>query len=614
MAETRESIKNRMLKTAAKVWGLPGIEEETSFDPLVEMLINACSAEIEKISRDIDISQARLLEKLSQILIPDAEAEAIPAHTILTAIPVEPVNLITEQQQLSVTIKSNSAKEETKEINFCPTSNFTLLDGEIKFLITKDTIFDIKDNRYKDILANSKPDARIKASTLLIGISLNESIQSLNNLLLYFDIKNDSSKDLFYHCLTLGKWKVGESIQECKPGYSFEVSEEKFDLEPVLQKQFRLEDTIKKQVNLFYKKRFVTLKNIKNRKVDFKKYYSFYLDAFGSNILDKVGNNLLWIEVDFPEVISPTILKDVICSINCFPAFNRKYNSSSHRIHTSLNIIPLKTKEFFFDIKSVTDSNNFQYHLKPTKGATSLEDKEMILRTSGVGRFDKRDATELLHYLIESLRDESASFSMFGVEAISSSISELNKAIYNLEDKISKDSTNGSISYIMIRNKEANKNIFVEFWSTNGAEANNIKPGSIAHSSKGIDLKNNSAYIMIASSGGRDRLSYEEKIGAFKKSLISKGRIVTGEDLKMYCSEYFGKRILKLEVKKGVAPDISRTSGLKRTIDIVLTPNINISTSQEEWNYLFEDLKIKLEENTSNFLPYRFELTKSIAN
>ena len=49
MSETSEVIKNRMIKRAAALWGVPANEIEISFDPVVTLLLGACASEIEKI-------------------------------------------------------------------------------------------------------------------------------------------------------------------------------------------------------------------------------------------------------------------------------------------------------------------------------------------------------------------------------------------------------------------------------------------------------------------------------------------------------------------------------------------------------------------------------------
>ena len=85
MKEQKERIKDRMLKTAARLWGYPDAEVETSFDPVVQLLLETCASELEKISSEVDVSHARLVERLAQIMMPEPITTSQPAYGILHA-------------------------------------------------------------------------------------------------------------------------------------------------------------------------------------------------------------------------------------------------------------------------------------------------------------------------------------------------------------------------------------------------------------------------------------------------------------------------------------------------------------------------------------------------
>src|SRR6266571_411097 len=89
MMENREQIKNRMIKTAARLWGYSEDETESSFDPLVGLLFSASALELEKISNEIQATRARLLERMVQLLSPEVLSGPLPAHAVLYARAVE---------------------------------------------------------------------------------------------------------------------------------------------------------------------------------------------------------------------------------------------------------------------------------------------------------------------------------------------------------------------------------------------------------------------------------------------------------------------------------------------------------------------------------------------
>ena len=87
--ESKERIKDRMLKTAARLWGYADVEVESSFDPIVKLMLDACSYELEKISGDMEASHSRMIEKMVEVILPDVLVGIRPASTIINALPVD---------------------------------------------------------------------------------------------------------------------------------------------------------------------------------------------------------------------------------------------------------------------------------------------------------------------------------------------------------------------------------------------------------------------------------------------------------------------------------------------------------------------------------------------
>jgi hypothetical protein len=84
----KEKIKSRILKKAADLWGYKEGEME-SFDPLIKLLIEAFSGEIEKISYEINETQLRVIERLTGLISPDLDIVK-PACAILQTKAVDP--------------------------------------------------------------------------------------------------------------------------------------------------------------------------------------------------------------------------------------------------------------------------------------------------------------------------------------------------------------------------------------------------------------------------------------------------------------------------------------------------------------------------------------------
>ena len=208
MQESRNHIKTRLLKNAARAWGYAEAESENNFDPLVSMLLTACAAELEKVSGEIQSSRARVLERLVQLLSPDALTGALPAHAIACATPLESGFELPEQTQFYATRKVSGRLENEESISkdsfFSPTADFRLNKAAIRFMATGNTLYRVSNHINKEIIAHAESGKDLPASTLWLAID--EPHESLRNSLFYFDLRNEANKQLFFQQLPKANW------------------------------------------------------------------------------------------------------------------------------------------------------------------------------------------------------------------------------------------------------------------------------------------------------------------------------------------------------------------------------------------------------------------------
>ena len=69
--QTKNEIKNRMVKKAAEIWGVSPNDIDSTFDPVISLLLGACASELSKISSEVNSSQSRITEKLIQLMTPE---------------------------------------------------------------------------------------------------------------------------------------------------------------------------------------------------------------------------------------------------------------------------------------------------------------------------------------------------------------------------------------------------------------------------------------------------------------------------------------------------------------------------------------------------------------
>ena len=560
MLESREHIKTRMLKNAARAWGYTETESESNFDPLVSMLLSACSIELEKISGEIHGSRARVLERLVQLLSPDAFTGALPAHAVACATPVEKMLEIEEDAQYYITRKiptpSDHEDPVTKDIFFSPTANFRLNRASIRFMATGRSLYKINNGINKELMMQAEPGKDLPASTLWLGIDTPGT--SLKETMFHFDLRNEAEKQLFYHQLPKATWYWNEQVIPHVPGYgSRSISGEQLDLETVLNREDDVSGKIKKQANAFYKPYFITLLDPEDIAAgkDNAELTAIITETFtGKPAAPLQQTPLRWVCIDFPQTITSLLLQDVVCVMNSFPVLNRRLHDLTYRLQELVNIIPLQTEDLFLDLEDVS---NDEGKILNTRSFRQKEDEAfgILLRNGGVGRFDERDAASIVDYLVQLLRDESAAFSTLGNDFMNAEMKQVQQIINKLEQRLfSRQQAREQIPYLMVRNhsKTPWQNVFMRYWSTCGTEGNHIKAGSLLRLYKGSSIENNQVLLVTTTVGGRNKLSTTETVLAYKSALLSKDRLITTEDIKAFCHYQLGNRVRKIDIEKGI--------------------------------------------------------------
>lgn len=616
MQESRDHIKTRLLKNAARAWGYSETEAESNFDPLVSMLLAACSAELEKISGEIEASRGRVLERLVQLLSPDALTGALPAHAVVCATPLENGFELKEEAQYYTPRKlpglTENDEAQWKDIYFSSTADFRLTRASIRFMATGNTLFRVSNHINKEILAQTETGKELPACTLWLAID--EPGIGLKNTQFYFDLRNEADKQLFYHQLPKATWYWNDQAISHTSGYGKRtISGEQIDLETVLNREDDTSGKIRKHVNAFYKPNFITLLDEEDltTSLDNSVLTTMITDSFPAKALQQLEkHNLRWICIDFPQTIGSRLLMDVVCVMNCFPVVNRRLHELTFRLQEIINIIPLQTDDLFLDLAEVISDDGKVLNTRSFE-KSGEDGLTMLLRNGGVGRFDERDAGAIVNYLLQLLRDESAAFSTLGNDFMNSEMKQLQQIINKLEQRLfARQLNREQTPYLVIRNnrKSSWQNIFIHYWSTCGTEGNNIKAGNTMRLYKGSGIEKNQVLLVTTTQGGRDRLGTAESVLAYKSALLSRDRLITTEDIKAFCHYQLGEKVKNIEVQKGIMVHPDQQQGFVKTIDVTI--GIHRSAYDEmmekgEIPFWKDNLKLLLEEKSAALLPYR---------
>lgn len=589
-----------MLKTAARLWGYPDAEVETSFDPVVQLLLEACASELEKISGEVDVSHARLVERLAQIMMPEPITSSQPAYGILHAIATEPVADIHADHQFYHHTKAGT---HNRDLFFAPVTSHRLFRGQVQYMAIGNKLYETRDHWFKEQILQGQVFPDMAPNHLWIGISLEDVPNSWEGMSFFFDLRNIHQQEMFYHYLPLAKVFSGNRELMIKGGYHHSRSVAEEETDNMIQVAVNNNSRYSQHILQRFRRHFLTITDTQPPLAS--RTPEALTRIFGQDTA-RLNKEVHWLRIEFPEALHHTLLEDLYCSINCFPVINKKNNEQSMKLNRYLNIIPLQTPDIFFDIKRVYDLEGTDYYVRNFSTAGQMQEGELVIRSSGIGRFDTREAKEVIAYLVEVIRDESSLFEEVKNDFVTNRMRELHQLIASLEEQLQPGNNKGNIPYVMVKPKENAEYIFLEFYSTNGTAANNIRMGTRLLEYGSINARPNSITLLSNTQGGKDRLNIDEKINLYRSHLLSHNRVVTPEDIKALCRTIFGREMKSATVVKGMALQPGMNAGYSRTLDI----RISLFQQTERYpaanlQYMKEELLLQLEEKSSNTFPFR---------
>jgi hypothetical protein len=607
----KERIKSRILKKAADLWGYKEGEME-SFDPLVKLLIEAFAGEFEKISYEISETQLRVIERLTGLISPDLDIVK-PAYAIVQTRAVDSGTTVNRNTQFLLKKGEDRSKSEggkDSEVFLSPADEYPVYNGTIVYCISQRNVFSFENGiKRTPLIENDARDSE-EYNTLWLGLDLEEEPISLEGMSFFFDWINEPQKELFCQYLSFTEWAF----------YNGRNLPTRVGLNPVLvipdhhsvDRLFDISKKIEEQASSLFNKYFITITESFEpaESISRLKYPEIFEKKFSIQELKSFKKEVFWIKVKFPEYCPPEILTNIICGINCFPALNRKIDKINYKAQQSLNVIALESQDSFLTVKDVRNDNNRVYKGIPLASLNEVEVATYSIRTA-INHMDQRQAKEILNYLLELLQDESASFAAMGEDFLTSQIIELNQNIARLDQRLKKQSENKSANPYMVLNAlSPGETVFIEYWSTLGEGANNIPSGSKVSLFSGSFLNNGATWLMTTTTGGRQKPMGEQKINLLRKSLLSRDRIVTLEDIKAVCWEYLTLKARDIQVKKIFETGKTPSVGFIRTILIEIFPQDTRTIVEEEWMNACEVLKVSLESKSTANWPYKIVVKK----
>lgn len=605
-SENEVLIKNRMLQKALEYWNVSAVvsakDLENSFDPIVSMLIGACASEIAKISNEFDHVTERIEKLLFKMMMPESIHGTKPAHAITLVEPLSS-NAVVKPEHLLY------HKRENGDIFFSPLQQFNIVDIKITKLFNSYGLFNLNFKAASEnLLSQTLDKSEFKSSTIFIGLSVNKPID-LNHIPIYFELTDMVDNELFYYHLSTAKFYLNDKLIETKPGLhcSEGKNTKQINLKLLLESYANKTYNIEQEINDYYKKHFISISN--SELLPKENLTEETIPEEIKNTIHKDDEKLFvgynWIKIEFSSIVSDKMLENIYCTFNAIPVLNRKLEKKNHQLQKYINIISVGTKNLFLDINTISNEENKIY---TQQASTSKEKGTFIIRKDNVGKFDNQDATEQIVKLLQLLKEESAAFGALRDATLVSKISDLNTSIRQLELELEENKKdNIDKRFVIVEPYEEDENIFIEFWSTNASEANQIKIDSILHWYNNTKV-GQSARLLTSATGGMDGLNSNQEANAYRMALISRDRIVTKEDIKALCFLLCDDKVEQVEVQKNYLIGNGTAEGFERCIEIILYANKKINILPNEWIDIKKSILFNLEQKSLNIYPYNIKI------
>ena len=603
----RDRVKTRMLRRAADLWGYSESDLD-SFDPLVALLIEACSVEFERVSVEIGNIQTRLLDRLAQVLHPEPDV-ARPAFGIAQVRSVEPrANVLTTTQlyhKRTGTGRADSAN--AAETYFSPITTYPIVDGVIRYIATAETLFRVDEANQKTAVAQRQGMPAIQPyQSLWLGLELSDNVTSLNGVSFFFDWSAEAERTDYQSILAHSSWRLAGQPLTVRAGLP--INDTSTNVDSPLESEFNVMNKVEKQAVAVCERQFITIETaptFKSLGSQRQAYPGQLGQGFAERDLRTLREPLWWVEIQLPHTVSQQALASVFCGLNCFPVLNRRLHKITYRLQQNLNIIPLETERAFLAMREVRTSQNRQLTSIPLGNLRDL-DVDTYTVQYGVSRFDDRDARQTLANLQDLLRDESASFAALGEDFLSSVIRELNQALARLEAKVDqKTQKRDAIPYLIIKPKQPGDTVFIEYWTCDGEAANRLPVGSRLSPYSDTTIRKESGFLVTSTTGGRERPKESEKIAQYKRALLTRNRVVTLEDVRAVCQAELGQHLRAVRVERAFRVDSAPTNGFQRCIRVSLEPSAGSPYSPADWQQQAKLLQISLENQSVGGLPYQ---------
>ncbi len=583
-----EDVKTSIKERAMQLWG---VDNPDNLDPLILLMMEVFAYEIAKLHDKIKVSDAKLIERISKVLVNQNWSLPTPTHSLLQITPTR--DDVTLNENSSFYLNKFNYSKKISELYFTPLYPIDLLRAKIEvFAYDRRMSFLSKSGAISKTIRSLKDD-KIEDYTVYVSINIDDYIlDNLKEIPLTLFLDNSPFEDYIKLCEV------------------YDMDDNKLSLNQIPERPGDQNIHYYNSIKNNYKNFVYTLDIEKSSKKKHK-VNEVLGSVFSENDVREISDkNLYWLKFKFPVAFIKDELDQLKITLNTFPVVNRRLIEKSLNLLKNGRILSLESgsNEFFLEIKDVIDDKGYLYDTILNHQINDLQGAYSVY-FGNVEQFDERTAKSMLNQMVQAVREEGSSFSSVGYERLNAYLHDLNEQLHDMEVKFNsgyKDVVDFSNRpYLMLMPKRESQNVVANYWITNAHLANSVEPYTKLMAEDNYGLDKDSIVLQTTTFGGTIKTTEKDTINSLRYGLISKDRIVSREDVKNFIRKSIGDLIDDIEVKSGVGISEHKKQGLIRTTDVIIRLNQKGSLTVENKNRLSHIFKNELEEKSILTMPYK---------
>ncbi len=613
-------------------------------DPVIRLLYGACAEEIGNLQEEIFHVKQRLIIETIEKMLPEEFHTPLPAHAVMYARPIDKSGEGKIGIETQFTVRR--PEKSRRNLTFTPAGFFSIFQAEVKYLFFRDSLFMVDIDK-KERIFTSPNATKFQSDLLWIGIKDPGNFVPREKLTMFFNVATSAGdQNGFYNALKYVRCSVDNQYiplriglmedeiaigtkllrqrQSATVGQNNEnttgLTGDSSDIrEKILNDPDFMIYKLIGDVREWYHKYFITLGNLPARNGTSGAMPEELARMFSASDDGLIKDNVYWLKFSFSNLIDDKWVNQLFCSINSFPVLNLKLEKTDYNVESMpVNIYPVNCDDYVLCLNSVRGKvanrqEEGPYRLmEANPHQTVTREGDALFRKGGLGRQDPRKLKNMLNLLANLLKEEAILLTKDGTREDLNKLNLLTRALNDFDssiviEKVDKLKQAGSI---ILKPVKFHSKIFVRFWSTAADEANAVKPLKGEEAARqcelgyGPEIRPDSIRLLTATVGGRKKPSEEEHLDTVRKLLLTRGRVVTVEDIKTYCYEQFSGMNIDVEVRKNVGQSKTPGFGLVRNIEIIITIPDKDRFRENELEHLKDELLLKLEQDSETTMPF----------